>query len=41
MRSFLERFREVGADEALDEFQQSPEAERFSELWDTYNDEAQ
>ena len=41
MRSFLERFREVGADEALDEFLQGPEGERFSELWDLYNDEAQ
>ena len=41
MRSFLERFRQVGADEALDEFQQGPEAARFSELWDIYNDEAQ
>ena len=37
MRSFLVRFREVGADEALDEFLQGPEAERFSELWDIYN----
>ena len=41
MRSFLQRFREVGADEALDEFLQGPEAARFAELWDTYNDEAQ
>ena len=41
MRSFLVRFREVGADEALDEFLQGPEADRFSELWDIYNDEAQ
>merc|ERR1712100_964041 len=41
MRSFLQRFREVGADEALNEFLQGPEAERFSELWDIYNDEAQ
>ena len=30
MRSFLERFREVGADEALDEFLQGAEAERFA-----------
>ena len=41
MRSFLERFREVGADEALDEFMHGSEAERFAELWDIYNDEAQ
>jgi len=41
MRSFLDRFREVGADEALDEFLEGPEGERFAELWDTYNDEAQ
>ena len=41
MRSFLDRFREVGADAALDEFLQGPEAERFSDLWDIYNDEAQ
>jgi hypothetical protein len=41
MRSFLDRFREVGADVALDEFLQGLEAERFSELWDIYNDEAQ
>ena len=40
MRSFLERFREVGADEALDEFMHGSEAERFAELWDIYNDEA-
>ena len=40
MRSFLERFREVGADEALDEFMHCSEAERFAELWDIYNDEA-
>ena len=32
LRSFLDRFREVGADEALNEFLQGPEAERFSEL---------
>ena len=41
MRSFLERFREVGADEALDEFMHGSEAERFAELWDIYNDETQ
>jgi len=41
MRSFLDRFREVGADEALDEFLEGPEGERFAELWDIYNDEAQ
>jgi len=40
MRSFLERFREVGADEALDEFLQGSEGDRFAELWDTYNEEA-
>ena len=40
MQLFLERFREVGADEALDEFLQGPEGERFAELWDIYNDEA-
>ena len=40
MRSFLERLREVGADEALDEFMHGSEAERFAELWDIYNDEA-
>ena len=40
MRSFLERLREVGADEALDEFRHGSEAERFAELWDIYNDEA-
>ena len=41
MRSFLERFREVGADEALDEFMHGSEAERFAALWDIYNDETQ
>ncbi|MCB4398875.1 hypothetical protein [Synechococcus sp. MU1625] len=41
IRSFLERFREVGADEALDEFMHGSEAERFAELWDIYNDETQ
>ena len=41
MRSFLQRFREVGADEALDEFMHGSEAERFAELWDIYNDETQ
>ena len=41
MRSFLERFREVGADEALDEFMHGSEAERFADLWDIYNDETQ
>ena len=41
MRSFLERFREIGADQALEEFLQGPEAERFAELWDVYTDEAQ
>ena len=41
MRSFLERFREIGADQALEEFQQGPQAERFAELWDIYTDEAQ
>ena len=41
MRSFLERFREVGAEEALDEYLHGPEGERFAELWDIYNDEAQ
>ncbi len=41
MRSFFERFREVGPDEALDEFMHGSEAERFAELWETYNDEAQ
>jgi len=41
MRSFLERFREVGADEALDEFLQGPDGDRFAELWEIYNDEAQ
>ena len=41
MRSFLERLREVGADEALDEFMHGSEAERFAELWDIYNDETQ
>ena len=41
MSSFLQRFREVGADEALDEFMHGSEAERFAELWDIYNDETQ
>ena len=41
MRSFLERFREIGADRAQEEFLQGPEAERFAELWDVYTDEAQ
>ncbi|MCB4427779.1 hypothetical protein FZX09_02980 [Synechococcus sp. MU1643] len=41
MRSFLERFREIGADRAQEEFLQGPEAERFAELWDFYTDEAQ
>lgn len=40
MRCFLERFREVGADEALDEFLQGSEGERFAELWEVYSDEA-
>ena len=39
MCRFLKRFREVGADEALDEFLQGPEGERFAELWEIYNDE--
>ena len=41
MRLFLARFREVGAEEALDEYLHGPEGERFAELWDIYNDEAQ
>ena len=41
MRLFLERFRDVGAEEALDEFMQRPDGKRFSELWEIYNEEAQ
>ena len=41
MRLFLERFREVGSDQALHEYLHGPDGERFAELWDTYNDEAQ
>ena len=39
LRSFLARYKEVGADEALDEFMNGPEAEHFSMLWDRYADE--
>ena len=39
LRAFLARFKQVGAEEALDEFMHGPEAERFSRLWDRYTDE--
>ena len=39
LKSFLRRCKEVGAEEALDEFMQGPEAEQFSGLWDRYSDE--
>jgi hypothetical protein len=39
LRSFLARYWEVGAEEALDEFMNGPEAEHFSRLWDRYMEE--
>ena len=39
LKSFLRRCKEVGAEEALDEFMQGPETEQFSGLWDRYSDE--
>ena len=41
MRLFLERFRQVGAEQAVSEFMQGPDSKRFSELWEIYNDVAQ
>jgi len=41
MRLFLERFREIGADEALKEFLNGPEGVNFATLWELYTDEAQ
>ncbi len=39
LKSFLVRCKEVGAEEALDEFMHGPETEGFSRLWDRYTDE--
>ena len=39
LRSFLRRTKEVGDEEAFDEFTNGPEAEQFSMLWDRYADE--
>ena len=39
LRSFLARYKEVGADEAHDEFMHYQDAEHFSMLWDRYTDE--
>jgi len=39
MQRFLRRYREVGTEEALNEFMNGADAEEFAELWDSYTEE--
>lgn len=39
LRSFLSRYREAGAEQALHEFMSGPNSEKFSKLWTQYLEE--
>ena len=41
LRTFLVRCREIGSEEALDEFMHGPDAEQFATVWERYSEEQQ